>query len=112
MRLLLASVLVPFAVGSPSVTAKIDGFNQPCGSAAFGKFLYVASYGSGVLSRIDPAANRVVKQAKVGSGPSGVVAGAGALWVEDYYQHAILRVSPTTLKVTKRIFDGKKPWGV
>ena len=93
MRLLLAGLLLPFAVGSPTVTAKIDGLDKPCGSAVVGKYLYVDSYGSGVLHRIDPATNRVVKKVKIGSGPCGVVAGAGALWAEDYYQNAILRIT-------------------
>ena len=79
---------------------------------SFGKYLYVDSYGSGVLHRIDPATNKVVKRVKIGSGPCGVVAGAGALWAEDYYQNAILRVNPATMKVTNRIFVGKKPWDV
>jgi streptogramin lyase len=98
MRLLLATLLVPFAVVSPGVTAKIDGFNQPCGSAVAGKYLYVDTYGSGVLVRVDPSSNRIVKKAKIGSGPCGVVFGGGALWVEDYYQSAILRINPATMR--------------
>jgi glutamine cyclotransferase len=112
MRVLLAGLIVPFAVGSPSVAAKLDGFSKPCGSAVSGKFLYLDSYGTGVLSRIDPTTNRVVKRAKIAVGPCGIVAGAGALWVEDYYQNAILRVNPATMKVTNRIFVGRKPWDV
>src|SRR5512143_3089285 len=112
MRALLAALLLPLAVGSPSVTAKIDNLNQPCGSAVFGKYLYVDNYATGVLARIDPVSNGVVKRVKVGSGPCGVVAGAGALWIEDYYQNAIIRVNTATMKVTKRIFVGRKPWDV
>jgi len=72
-----------------------------------GKYLYVDSYDSGVLHRVDPASNTIVKSAKVAGGPCGVVAGAGSLWLEDYQQNAILRVNPTTTKLQKRIFVDK-----
>jgi len=88
MRASLAALLIPLALvasGSPTVVAKIEtGGAQPCGSAAFGKYLYLDDYGSGRLLRIDPRTNKVVKRLQVGSGPCGVVAGGGALWVEDY----------------------------
>ena len=80
MRLLLAGLLLPFAVGSPTVTAKIDGLDKPCGSAVVGKYLYVDSYGSGVLHRIDPATNRAVRRsrsaaARAASSPARVRSG-------------------------------------
>jgi streptogramin lyase len=109
---MFTTLLAALALAAPTVTAKIDGFTQPCGSAAVGKYLYVDSYASGVLHRVDPATNRIVKSAKVASSPCGVVAGAGSLWIEDYAQNAILRVNPKTMKLMKRIFVGKKPWDV
>src|SRR5262249_47191018 len=109
---MLHALLAALAVTSPPTTVKIDGFNQPCGSAVAGKYVYVDSYGSGVLHRVDPATNRIVKSAKVASSPCGVVAGAGSLWLEDYAQNAILRVNPSTMKLVKRIPVGRKPWDV
>ena len=61
------------------------------------------------MSRIDPATNKVVKRLMVGSGPCGVVAGGGALWVEDYYRPEIVRVDPRHFRVTKRIRVGREP---
>jgi hypothetical protein len=52
------ALLAALAIAAPNITAKLDGFSQPCGSAVAGKYLYVDSYGSGVLHRVDPQARR------------------------------------------------------
>src|SRR4051812_50082959 len=109
---MLHALLAALAIAAPQVTAKIDGFNQPCGSAVFGKYLYVDSYGSGILNRVDPTTNAIVKRSKVASAPCGVVAGAGALLVEEHPQKAVLRVNPAGKKAEKGHFFGKKAWGV
>src|SRR4051794_41981383 len=108
---MLHALLAALAIAAPQVTAKIDGFNQPCGSAVFGKYLYVDSYGSGILNRVDPTTNAIVKRSKVASAPCGVVAGAGGLLLEGYQQKADLRVNPAAMKLAKRNFVGKKPRG-
>src|SRR5947208_9805057 len=74
------------AVSTPQLVKRINthGF-KPCGSAVFGKYLYVDNYGSGTIARLDPRTNRVVKTLRVGDGPCGVVSGGGALWVENYH---------------------------
>src|SRR5689334_8549403 len=89
---------------SPQLLARVNTRGaKPCGSAAYGKYLYVANYGSGTLTRIDPHTNRATKTIAVGSGPCGVVAGGGALWVEDFHGSDIARVSPKRFKVTARV---------
>src|ERR1051325_9255111 len=73
------------APGAPELIKRIPTHGaKPCGSAVYGKYLYVANYGSGTLARLDPRKNRVVKTLAVGDGPCGVVAGGGALWVENF----------------------------
>ena len=84
--------------------------SRPCGSAAYGKYLYVANYGSGTLARINPRTNEPVKTITVGDGPCGVVAGGGALWVENFRSSNIARVDPKRLKVTAHIFVHGAPW--
>jgi DNA-binding beta-propeller fold protein YncE len=91
-------VLLAF-LAAVTVTAKIDGFTQPCGITSSPTALYADSYGNGVLSKIDPQTNRVVVQRKVASRPCGLAFGAGSVWVEDYGANSIVRVNPTTLKV-------------
>ena len=51
-------------LSSPSIVATINTGLRPCGSAAYGKYLYVDSYGAGTISRIDPSTNKVVKRLK------------------------------------------------
>ena len=63
------------------------------------------------IARIDPRTNAVVKRAPVGSGPCGVVGGAGSLWVENYNDNTIARVDPATLKVVKAIRVGAAALG-
>src|SRR4051812_50226306 len=108
---MLHALLAALAIAAPQVTAKIDGFNQPCGSAVFGKYLYVDSYGSGILNRVDPTTNAIVKRSKVASAPCGVVAGGGGLWLGEYQQKANPRRQPATKKMQKSIFFGQKPRG-
>src|SRR3954470_21642025 len=105
----MIALFAALMLSSPTVVATIDTGFKPCGSAAYGKYLYVDNYGAGTMSRIDPATNKVVKRLKIGSGPCGVVSGGGSLWVEDFFRSQIVRVSPTRFRVTKRIQVGRRP---
>jgi YVTN family beta-propeller protein len=110
---LAVSVARATATSDPQLVKRIDtGGRQPCGSAVFGKYLYVDNYGSGTIARIYPTTNRVVKKSRVGGGPCGVVAGGGALWVENFYGSTIARVNPATLKVTAKIRVAGSPCDV
>lgn len=108
----MVALVAALLLSPPTVVSTINTGSKPCGSAVYGKYLYVDNYGAGTMSRIDPATNKVVKRITVGSGPCGVVAGGGALWVEDYYRREIIRVDPRHFRVTKRIRVGRKPWDV
>jgi YVTN family beta-propeller protein len=86
---LVACAIVVEAAGaapsSPQLIARVGTRGaKPCGSAVYGKYLYVANYGSGTLARINPRTNKATKTVAVGDGPCGVVAGGGALWVENF----------------------------
>ena len=101
------------APSSPQLLARVGTRGaKPCGSAVYGKYLYVANYGSGTLARIDPRTNKAVKTLKVGDGTCGVVAGGGALWVENFHSSNIARVDPKRFKVTARIKVFGSPWDV
>ena len=92
--------------------AKIDGFNQPCGSASSATCLYVDGYATGVLRRSTPrrtgrraAQGRERRRAARLRQRLGLGRGLRA-------RTSIVRVNPTTLKVQKVIHVGKKPWDV
>lgn len=97
------------ATSSPQLIARVSTRGaKPCGSAVYGRSLYVANYGSGTLARVDPRTNKVSKTIRVGDGPCGVVAGGGALWVENFRSSNIVRVDPRRFKVTARINVGRR----
>jgi YVTN family beta-propeller protein len=97
----LATTVTPVRVGL-----------QPCAEiGAFGS-LWVANYGSGTLSRVDPETNRVTGTVKVGAGPCGLAAGAGSIWVDGYGTDRVERVDPRTLKRTRSIPSGPAVWDV
>jgi streptogramin lyase len=67
--------------------------------------LFVTSYPDNSLTRIDPTANRATKTislASAGSGPVGVVAADGYVWVADHDGKpvtSIAKVDPRTMKI-------------
>jgi peptide/nickel transport system substrate-binding protein len=50
------------------------------------------------VTRINPAANRVVRTIPVGNGPSGVAVGNGSVWVTDTSDGTLSRIDPVTDK--------------
>ena len=47
----MVALFAALMLGSPTVVATINTGLRPCGSAAFGKYLYVDNYGAGTMSR-------------------------------------------------------------
>jgi YVTN family beta-propeller protein len=66
----------------------------------------------GTVSRVDPAARRVVQRITVGQDPSGVAAGNGAVWVTDSGDRSVSWISPATNTVVKRVPVGNGPTGI
>jgi YVTN family beta-propeller protein len=60
---------------------------------------------------IDTASNHVVKDISLGGRPSGIAAGAGALWVADYDDGTVVRIDPKT-GATRAIAVGLEPESV
>jgi hypothetical protein len=50
------------------IAATINTGSQPCGSAAFGKYLYVDNYGAGTMSKIDPPRTESSSASRSGAG--------------------------------------------
>jgi YVTN family beta-propeller protein len=60
---------------------------------------------------IDTASNRVVKDISLGGRPSGIAAGAGAVWVADYDDGTVVRIDLETER-TRAIALGLEPGSV
>jgi len=60
---------------------------------------------------IDTASNHVVKDISLGGRPSGIAAGAGAVWVADYDDGTVVRIDPETGE-TRAIALGLEPGSV
>lgn len=85
------------ASASPAMPEKLwAGFSSPVGMAfdAAGN-LFVAEWGAGRVSRIDPAGNRSTFADGL-SGPSGLAVGRdGAIYVASYSRDEVYRFTPT-----------------
>ena len=65
------------------------------------------------LVRIDPATNELVAATPVGSNPSYVAAGLGAVWVVSYDEQTVFRIDTTTNTVSATIpTRGLRPGGI
>jgi streptogramin lyase len=82
---------------------------QPCGAASGFGSVWVATYGSGRLVRIDPRSNRVVAQIRVARGICPIVVAAGSVWVASDTRNLLYRVDPRRGRVVARIPVGKWP---
>jgi YVTN family beta-propeller protein len=60
---------------------------------------------------IDTASNHVVKDISLGGRPSGITAGAGAVWVADYDDGTVVRIDPESGR-TRAISVGLEPRSV
>ena len=75
---------------------QVDGDRVAIGDAG----VWVLSRTLGTLTRIDPSTNDVTGVVQVGSAPTGIAAGAGAIWVGDE-DGVIRRVDEDTRQVTE-----------
>jgi DNA-binding beta-propeller fold protein YncE len=58
--------------------------------------VWVANYGDGTLSRIDPRRNKSIgRPIRIGRTAAGVAVGAGAVWATDYEQGRLWRIDRT-----------------
>jgi YVTN family beta-propeller protein len=61
---------------------------------------------------IDPSSNRVVNTITVGSQPSAIASGAGAVWVANVEDQTLSRIDPQTRRVTRTVSLEGTPTGV
>lgn len=64
-----------------------------------GTWVSSIGHGSGTISRIDPALNRISWTARVGDDPCGIVAGGSSVWAANSYKTADTSSPPVNNKV-------------
>ena len=68
--------------------------------------------GGGSVVRLDPESHDVLDTIEVGTGPVGIVVGAGAVWVANSQDGTVSRIDPETNTVVDTIPVGNTPTGV
>jgi YVTN family beta-propeller protein len=84
----------------------------PLGIAADEGAIWVVTYWSRELVRIDPETRRVLRRIPVGAGPLDVAVGAGSIWVTNRDDRTITRIDPATNKVVRTIRLTAAPHGI
>jgi YVTN family beta-propeller protein len=84
----------------------------PLGIAAGGGAIWVVTFWSQELVRIDPETRRVLGRIPIGAGPLDVAVGGGAVWVTNRDERTVSRIDPTTNEVTQTIQLTAAPRGV
>jgi DNA-binding beta-propeller fold protein YncE len=109
---LTATVAAAPAASGAEVEAKIrvPQFSQPCAAAAAGRYVWVTTFATSTVLRIDPRRNAVVGRTPVDTGACGLGVGAGSLWIEDTFSATVSRVSIRTAKRTASIDVGAQPY--
>jgi virginiamycin B lyase len=90
----------------------IDVPGGPLGIAAGEGGIWVVTFWSRELVRIDPETRRVVRRIPVGAGPLAVAVGAGAVWVTNRDDRTITRIDAVTNTVLRTISLAAAPHGV
>lgn len=84
----------------------------PLGIAAGGGAIWVVTFWSRELVRIDPDTRRVLRRIPVGEGPLDVAVEDGAVWVTNRDDKTISRIDPATNEVSEVIQLAAAPHGV
>jgi YVTN family beta-propeller protein len=91
-------------------TIEVSG--GPLGIAAGGGAIWVVTFWSQELVRIDPETRRVLRRIPIGTGPLDVAVGGGSVWVTNRDDKTVSRVDPATNTVTEVIQLPVAPHGV
>ncbi|MBK3424292.1 YncE family protein, partial [Methylobacterium ajmalii] len=84
-----------------------------CAHGALAGEIYVAGQEAGVVSRVDPATNRVVATIPVGPGPAGLATGPGGrVYVTHPDHRAITVIDGPAGRVVARLDHPGSPFGI
>jgi YVTN family beta-propeller protein len=91
-------------------TIEVSG--GPLGIAAGGGAIWVVTFWSRELVRIDPETRRVLRRIPIGAGPLDVAVGGGAVWVTNRDDKTVSRIDPVANTVTQTIQLPVAPQGI
>ena len=74
--------------------------------------VWATSFSGHSVWRLDPATRTIRQTIRVGSGPTGIAVGNGAVWVANRLDGTVSRISPETNGVVQTIHVGKGPTAV
>jgi YVTN family beta-propeller protein len=74
--------------------------------------LWVTNFDDNTVSRVDPAAARVVATVAVGQGPITALATDDGIWIANYVGGSVSRIDPATNTVSVTVPTGGKPVGL
>jgi virginiamycin B lyase len=94
------------------VKATIRTGLQPCGEVEGAGAVWISTFISNTLERIDPATNRVTGGVPIGDRPCGLAYGFDSVWINAYGTNSVERVDPHALKLTAHIPVGNAPFDV
>ena len=98
---------------SRAIVDEAPGIDSPQRVAAGEGSIWVTSpAGGGSVVRLDPESHDVLDTIEVGTGPVGIVVGAGAVWVANSQGGTVSRIDPETNTVVDTIPVGNTPTGV
>jgi YVTN family beta-propeller protein len=85
---------------SGSITAIVGVGTRPTNlAAAPNGVLWVVNFDDGTLSRVDPSGKEPSKTIGTRGNPTGLAAGAEAIWVADGFSGTLLRIDPVTATI-------------
>jgi DNA-binding beta-propeller fold protein YncE/predicted Ser/Thr protein kinase len=87
----------------PSVSAPIAVGTPPLRITADGQGAWVTSERDGTVTRLDPDSGKLLRQATLRRGISGIAIGSRWLWVTDPRRHQLLRLDAKTLRQQQAI---------
>lgn len=102
------SVIRPGSAEADTISVR----GGPLGIAAGSGAIWVVTFWSHELVRIDPETRRVLRRVRIGAGPLAVAVGAGAVWVTNRDDKTVSRINPATNKVARTIRLAAAPYGV
>ena len=92
------------------VVARLTIGAKPCGVETDGTAVWVSTFGSSALHRIDPATDAVTDVVPVGASPCGLGHGAGSIWTSDFRGDSVTRVDTASRRVVATISVGSQPY--
>ena len=84
----------------------------PLGIVAGAGAVWVVTFWSKELVRIDPETRQLLRRIPIGNGPLGVAVGAGSVWVTNRDDRTISRIDPAANKVSRTIRLAAAPYGI